>query len=166
MARGRESSDKHEGSPESPHFSRADVRVGLTLLVFCGVAYFLTTQFAEAPAMLSQNVPPTFFPRLVLGILAALSLGLIVSGWNGSTHVGAKIHSRVYVTAALFAIAIILAPRLGTLSTVFLVSIVLPICWGERRKLRIAAFAIALPLAIHILFALALGMRFPTGLLG
>lgn len=42
-----------------------DSYVGVTLLALCAIIYWLTTGFAEVPAILSQNVPPTFFPRLV-----------------------------------------------------------------------------------------------------
>ena len=67
------------------------------------------------------------------------------------------------MTAVLLTLAVFLVTRLGMLSTLFLVSILLPLYWGERRPVRIAILALALPLAIHLIFAVALGMRFPRG---
>lgn len=143
----------------------ADVYVGLSLLVFCGAAWWATTTFREVPAMLSQNVPPTFFPRLVLVVIAALSLLLVLRGLRRRREPGEPIPRTVPVTAGLLVLAVALVPRLGMLSTVFLFSIALPLYWGERRFARIGALAVLLPLALHGLFVLALGMRFPRGLL-
>ena len=55
-----------------------DVLAGLTIVAVCAVAWWLTTGFDEVPAMLSQNVQPTFFPRLVIAIAALLG-GLLVA---------------------------------------------------------------------------------------
>ena len=143
----------------------SDVIAGLALLLFSAAGYVATTTFREVPAMLSQNVPPTFFPRLVLGAIAVLSVALVATSIGKSPESRPKIHRRVLVTAAIFIVAIVAMPRLGTLVTVALVSIGLATYWGERRKTRLAALGIALPAAIHVVFAVALGMRFPTGVL-
>ena len=60
-----------------------DVAAGVALLLFCGAAFYATTTFRDVPAMLSQNVPPTFFPRVVLIALALLSLALVAFSRNG-----------------------------------------------------------------------------------
>jgi len=51
----------------------------------------------------------------------------------------------------------------GTLLTLFLVAVVLPIAWGERRPHIVGALAFGLPAAVYIVFTLALGVRFPAG---
>ena len=51
----------------------------------------------------------------------------------------------------------------GTLLTLSLVAIVLPIAWGERRARLIGALAVCLPAAVYLLFSVALGIRFPAG---
>ena len=145
--------------------SSGDVLAGMALLVLCGVVFFLTTTFREVPAMLSQNVPPTFFPRLVVGAIAFLSIVLVGLGLRPETREREKIKPEALVTAVIFIIAIALVPHLGMLATVFLVALVLPVYWGERRFVWIAILAIGLPVAIHIVFALALGMRLPRGVL-
>ena len=110
---------------------------GILLLGFCAITYWLTTGFSAGFAMLSQNVPPTFFPRVVLFILAVLSIILIFTG--------------------------VLAYFLGTLVTLAVIAIVLPIAWGERRYRLIATLAICLPISIYIVFTLGLDVRFPAG---
>jgi hypothetical protein len=142
-----------------------DVYVGAALLAFCGVAYWNTTTFGEVSPMLSQNVPPTFFPRLVLTVVAVLSAALVVAGWRRKLHPKEKVPPAVFVTGAVITGLVVLVPRLGMLATVCLAAIVLPLCWGERRVLRIAWLAVGLPLAIHLIFVLALDMRLPRGLL-
>lgn len=47
---------------------------GAALLVGVAVLYWLTTRFDAAPVALSQNVPPTFFPRLLLAVIAFLAI--------------------------------------------------------------------------------------------
>ena len=142
-----------------------DVAAGVALLLFCGAAFYATTTFRDVPAMLSQNVPPTFFPRVVLIALALLSLALVVLSRNRRDESRAPLERPVYVTAGIFTIAVALVPYLGMLATVFLVSIGLSLYWGERRALRIAGLALGLPLAVYVVFVLALGMRFPSGVL-
>lgn len=143
----------------------ADVYVGLSLLVFCGAAWWATTTFREVPAMLSQNVPPTFFPRLVLAVISLLSLLLIARGLATTRASKEPVKKRVFVTAGIVAASIALMQPLGMLLTVSLLAVALPLSWGERRYRRLAVLALALPLAIHLTFTLALGIRFPRGLL-
>lgn len=141
-----------------------DAYVGAVLLAFCGVVFWITTTFREVPAMLSQNVPPTFFPRLVLAVLAFLSVALVVSGAKRKREPSEKLSRALFVTAAAITLIVALVPRLGTLTTVALASIALPFCWGERRAWRIVLLGVGVPLSIYVIFVLALGMRLPKGL--
>lgn len=159
-----------------------DALAGLTILVVCAMAWWLTTGFDEVPAMLSQNVPPTFFPRLVIGVAALLGVLLIAEGirrgagepanrakaGDSSTpaeQVGrAALPSPVFwATAGVVAVAGVLAPLVGTLPTLGLVAIVLPLLWGERRYRHVAVLALGLPGGIYAVFTMGLGVRFPVG---
>ncbi len=135
---------------------------GLALLALAAVGYYLTTTFPAVPEMLSQNVPPTFFPRLVLGALALSALALLVPA-RGEPARPDPIRAEILVTAALLVVFVWLMPRFGMLATASLVAIVLPIYWGERRKLVVGGLAVGLPLALYLIFVLALGMRLPRG---
>jgi putative tricarboxylic transport membrane protein len=152
-----------------------EVASGVVLLALCASAYWLTTRFPSVPAMLSQNIPPTFFPRLVLVAIAACAVFLIVHG-AGATRQrdGGRDEARaperptplVYATAAIVLVTPALIGLLGTWLVIALVCVVLPLLWRERRAVRIAALALGLPLAVYGLFTLALGVRFPVGPFG
>ena len=125
----------------------------------------MTDSFPEVPAMLSQNVPPTFFPRLVLAVITLLSIVLIIGGLTAKRVPKKPIKMRVFLTAGIVTASIILMRPLGMLLTVSILALVMPIAWGERRYRRLVVLALALPVAIHLTFTLALGIRFPLGLL-
>lgn len=113
--------------------------------------------------MLSQNVPPTFFPRLILYVIIALSLTLMVTAPRRGRPRRDNIRPRVFLTALLLVAATLLVPRVGMLVTVVLLAMALPFSWGERHPLRIVGLAFGLALAIHVVFVLGLGLRFPRG---
>lgn len=140
-----------------------DSLIGICLIAFCAFVFWLTTGFDEVPPMLSQNVPPTFFPRLVLAIIALLSVLLILQGLKKERDINETVEPAVYVTAAIIAVAGVLLSYAGTFLTLFVVAIVLPIAWGERRVHFIGALAVCLPAAVYLVFTLALGVRFPAG---
>ena len=168
-----------------------DSLAGLAVVGVCAVAWWLTAGFDEVPAILSQNVPPTFFPRLVIGTAALLG-GLLVAGGirrraaeaagpsdageaPGPVEAGeasspndkagrAGLPPPVFwATGGLVAAAGLLVPLIGTLPTLGLVAVLLPVLWGERRYLPVAVLALGLPGAIYTVFTLGLGVRFPIG---
>lgn len=140
-----------------------DTMTGFVLLVFCAITYWLTTGFTEIPAMLSQNIPPTFFPRLVLSIIALLSILLIAMSIRRRPEITTRIPPAVWISGAIIALAGAVTGVLGTLPTLGLVAVVLPIAWGERRYPVIGALAVCLPGSIYVIFTLGLGVRFPVG---
>ena len=183
-----------------------DTLAGLAVMAVCAMAWRLTAGFDEVPAMLSQNVPPTFFPRLVIGAAALLGAILMAGGLRrraggmagglrrraGNMAAGFRRRASsmadrgaagdlpasteeaggaappppvFWATAGLVAAAGLLIPLLGTLPTLGLVAIGLPLLWGERRFRLVAALALGLPGAIYAVFTLALGVRFPAGLI-
>ncbi|GEM_PF-3232259 len=140
-----------------------DVYVGFVMIVFCAVAFYVTTTFDSVPAMLSQNIPATFFPRLVLATITLLSVILIVSGLKRSAESLGSVPGSVFTTAAVITLAVFLVKPLGTLLTVGLLALTLTWLWGERQWSRIASLAIGLPAAIYLVFAIGLQVRFPRG---
>lgn len=140
-----------------------DVYVGLVLLVFCAVTLYITTTFDSVPAMLSQNIPATFFPRLILFVIAGLSVILITSGLRRSPEKLGSVPGSVLLTATVITLAISLVKPLGTLLTVALLSVTLTWLWGERSWARVISLAIGLPAAIYVIFAIGLQVRFPAG---
>jgi putative tricarboxylic transport membrane protein len=141
----------------------ADVNIAISLLVFCAIAFYITTSFRSVPAMLSQNVPPTFFPRLVIATIATLSVMLAASNLMQQPEPKPKISAKIFITAFIFIITSAVVQFLGMITAVFLLAITLPLYWGERQLTRIAFLAIGLPIAIHVIFVIALDMRLPMG---
>ncbi len=140
-----------------------DTIAGLVLLGCCAGAYWLTTGFDEVPAMLSQNVPPTFFPRLIISITALLSVVLMIRGVARTPRDLKPVPPVFWATVAVIAMAGVLMGLLGTLATLGVVAVALPLVWGERRYPLIGVFAVCLPLSIYVVFSLGLGVRFPAG---
>ena len=136
---------------------------GILLLGFCAITYWLTTGFSPGFAMLSQNVPPTFFPRVVLFILAVLSIILIFTGIGRKPKSAEFLPASFWKTVGIITSTGVLAYFLGTLITLAVIAIVLPIAWGERRYRLIATLAICLPISIYFVFTLGLDVRFPAG---
>ena len=159
-----------------------DSLAGLAVVGMCAVAWWLTAGFDDVPAILSQNVPPTFFPRLVIGTASLLG-GLLVAGGirrrlgeaarpadagevstpHGKAGKAGLPPPVFWATAGLIATAGVLIPLVGTLLTLGVVAIALPLLWGERRVRLVIALALGLPGAIYVVFTIALGVRFPVG---
>ena len=140
-----------------------DTITGLVLLGLCAITYWLTTGFSEVPAMLSQSVPPTFFPRLIISFVAVLSGILIVTGLRKTPKVASALPVVFWTTVAIIASAGFLTGFFGTLLTLGIIAVALPIAWGERRYELIGALAFCLPTFIYLVFSLGLDVRFPAG---
>jgi hypothetical protein len=152
---------------------RADLGVTATLLALSAVLYWDTTRWPPVPPSLAQNAPPTVFPRLLIGAVVILSLLLpIERAWKerGSMEIKAGRHTRpkpvVALTALVLVGAVYLMPILGMLPVLVAASALLPLLWGERHYRAVAAFAIALPLAVTCLFAFALKVDLGFGITG
>ena len=113
--------------------------------------------------MLSQNVPATFFPRLVLAAIAALSVAVGATGLRRPREHRPAVPTKILGTGAIFVVTVALVQIIGMLTAICVVAVALPPYWGERRPVRIALLSISLPIAIYLIFVVALGMRLPTG---
>lgn len=150
-----------------------DLVVALIILVICGVLYYVTTTFEKVSAMLAQNVPPEFFPQLVIIIIAILTLGVPFEhllhtrrGGDIDSERSDRIKRMPYFTAALLIALVIGIPYLGMLLTMLGVCAVLPLLWGERRLKLIVPFAILFPLAVAYVFNKVLLVFFEPGIFG
>jgi hypothetical protein len=110
---------------------------------------------------------------VVLVATALLSVGLAINGWRER---GARVASSepkkrrssiggLWLTASICFFTVVLAPRLGMLITIALMSVAFSLGWGERDFKRIALLAVGLPASIYVIFGVAFGMRFPDALL-
>jgi putative tricarboxylic transport membrane protein len=124
------------------------------------------------PELLSENVGPEVFPQLVLIAIVLLALGLpfehrTIRGGAArlekarSEPVGAS----GWATAGLLVVIGALMPLAGTLVTLFLICLALPLLWGERRLRVVVPFALLFPLAVKLVFETLLEVPFEPGLL-
>ncbi len=163
-----------QSSPEREKLLHTtDLVVALIILAICGILYYVTTTFEEVSAMLAQNVPPEFFPQLVLIIIAILTLGIPFEhllhtrrGGDIDSERSDRIRRMPYVTGALLIALVVGIPYLGMLLTMIVVCAVLPLLWGERRLKLIIPFAIVFPLAVAYLFNKVLLVFFEPGIFG
>lgn len=150
-----------------------DLVVAVVLLAFCAYAYYLTTRFEEVPAVFTQDIPPEYVPRLLLWTIIALSLCLPFEHLfkpGGRAHFAearsANIRLMAYLTGGLLVVLVALVPVTGTYAGVFLVCLLLPVLWGERRWKILLPYAVVFPTVVMLLFSKVLGVYFHPGLLG
>lgn len=160
-------------APPSPLIHRVDLWVACVLLVFCGAAYYLTTGFEEVPALLAQNVPPEWFPQLLIWTIVILTLTLpfehrfLEKGREGlDSDRKTPIPPMVIYTAITLCLVVASIAWIGTLFTMVLVCTALPMLWGERRWKVLVPFAILFPAAVAFLFTQVLKVYFEPGLFG
>lgn len=151
----------------------ADLAVAAVLLIFCAWVYYLTTSFEEVAPLFAQDVPPEFFPRLLVWTIALLSVllpfeHLIKPGGRAHFHKARseRIGTMAYLTIGLLILLILSVPIVGTYFAIVLVCLLLPLLWGERRWLILIPFAAIFPTLVMLLFAKGLGVYFDSGLIG
>jgi putative tricarboxylic transport membrane protein len=139
--------------------ARADLAVGAAILLFCLVVWLITLTFGRAPPALAQNVQPASFPRLVVAVIAVLTLAMMALSPAASER-RPRVPAMVWLSAAVMIGFVLAFQWLGIVPAMMLVCLGLPVLWGERRWHLIIPFGIAFPLAVYALFAQALGVHF------
>lgn len=141
-----------------------DLVPGAVLLVLCAGLYYVTTTFETDPLGMAQGMPATHMPRLVLGVIAALSVIMILQGLRaGSTAAQSAPPLSVWATVGVLGLAAVSFELIGVPLVFGAVCLILPTLWGARNWLAIILFALAVPAAIYVVFRLILGVRFPVG---
>lgn len=142
-----------------------DFLVGVVLLAFCAVTYLASLGIAEAPAALAQNVQPATFPRLVLTIIAVLTMLMMALGF-GQTEPALRTPKLVMLMTGALMIAFVIAfGTLGSLAAMMLFCLVMPIVWGEKLSAKLVVYALAFPVTVYLIFDVGLGVHFPPGVI-
>lgn len=164
-------SDSPQGRGKLVHTT--DLVVALIILVICAVLYLVTTTFDEVSQFLAQNIPPEFFPQLVIIIIALLTLGVPFEhllhtrrGENIDSDRSDRVKRMPVLTGLLLILLVFGIPYLGVLLTMVSVCTLLPLLWGERRFWLIIPFAILFPLAVAFVFNKGLKVYFDAGIFG
>lgn len=149
-----------------------DALIAALLLAGCGFLYYVTTQFEQPGAMLGENLLPADFPRLVLYTIAILA-ALLPFEHLAEPKRWPKIKASrseqvapvVWLTMVFVTAVVLAAPYLGTVLTIFAITLIMPMLWGERRRVPVIIFAVLFTLAITLVFNVLLRVHFEPGLL-
>ena len=150
-----------------------DLKLTLIIWSICAALYYVTTPFDEVSPLLTQNIPPEWFPRLLIWLIAILSLVLpfehrfLEKGKKGLDEDRAtRIPAGAIVTAALLLVVVASIIVLGTYLAMMLVCAALPLLWGERRWKILIPYVILFPTLVALLFTKVLRVFFEPGLIG
>ena len=162
-----------DSSSGAPLFHRTDLGLALIILAVCAALYYATTRFEAVSPMFAQNVPPEFFPRLLIWTIVVLTLLLPFEHLllaqrrtNLDEDRGDRIRPNTLVTAALLFAVVAAMPWLGTAPSMVVVCLLLPRLWGETRLWVAIPFAVVFPAAVTFVFSYLLKVHFEPGLLG
>lgn len=150
-----------------------DLKLALVILAICAIVYYLTTTWEDVPELLAENIPPQWFPKLMVWVIAALALLLPFEHMfseHGKAGLDAERRERIplisVVTAVLLVLAVAAVAVFGTfLATVF-VCAALPLLWGERRWKILIPYFVLFPIAVALLFTQVLKVYFQPGWFG
>ena len=162
-----------DARPPAGFIHVTDLVVALLILAGCAWLYYLTTGFEKVSPLFAQDVPPEFFPRLLLGIIVLLSLILPIEHLfhaQGPARLdkgrSQPIGAMAYITAGLLFVLVLGMHWLGTYLTLVVACVVVPLLWGERRWRLVIPFALAFPTLVLLLFSGLLQVYFEPGILG
>lgn len=143
---------------------------GLAVLAASLVLFALTLDLKENPMV---PVGPGFYPRIVLGVTALLSLGLVLSDLLGRKKAGAKPagerpnYPLVALNFAAFAIYVLALPglgfRLGTFLYVAAANALLAPPRGAAGWARVIALAVGTSFVTWLAFEHYLSVLLPRG---
>lgn len=152
---------------------RTDLGLTVLILALCAGVYYVTTGFEEVSTLLSQNIPPEWFPRLLIWTIALLSLFLPFEHLTRKRESGEidkdrseRITPMAIFTAILLALVVASIPLFGTLVAMVLGCVLLPLLWGERRMKVLIPYIVIFPTAVALLFTQVLKVYFEPGAFG
>lgn len=152
---------------------RTDLVLAAIILAGCGALYYVTTTFEEVSFLLAQNVPPEFFPRLLIWMIVLLALALpfehnfLKQGRQGLDKARRhRVEPKAFATAGLLTGVVASTPWLGTYLSMVLVCFALPFLWGERRLKILLPFAFIFPTVVTLLFSQVFRVYFDPGIIG
>jgi putative tricarboxylic transport membrane protein len=150
-----------------------DLIVAAIILALCAWLYYLTTTFEEVADLFAQDIPPEFFPRLLLWFIMPLALLLPIEHRffkNGRSRLDQgriqPIRLITWQTIALLVLLAVLLPWLGAYLVLILACLLLPPLWGERRWYIVLPYALLFPTVVMFLFAQVLRVYFEPGIFG
>lgn len=178
-------SDRHAGDIGAPGgggrppssgrsiVNRTDLWVAIVILSVVALLWYHTTLWDPLPAFVQRGLAPSLFPRIWLGLMAAMALILPFEQYLQGEHGAALDKDRTKPVKAITLLTMLLMVPLsgamewlGSIVVIVLICIVLPLIWGERRIRILIPYVIIFPPAVIFLFKLAFKVNFEPGVLG
>lgn len=149
-----------------PFSIHTDIPMGIAIILFSALVYYLTTTFDEVPAAMAQGIPPTQFPRLLIAIMSALAVIMMFQTRGQEPKKRKPVPRVAFLSAALLVVFVAIVDWFGIIAAMFLFCIALPIAWGERRFGPILIYASIFPVLVYLLFSRVMEVNFPLGFFG
>lgn len=154
-------------------FNITDTIIATLLVAMLVFLWLETKKFEEVSDLFAQNIPPQMFPQILLIIIGLMvciipfeHLFLSKSGKDIDADRKKKIKPITYGSMAMLIAIISFSEFLGAHITIFLSCLILPLFWGERNLKLLIPYVVLFPIAIILLFNVALGLYFEPGILG
>jgi putative tricarboxylic transport membrane protein len=133
---------------------------------FSVVIIWASLQLDLSPDMIvGDSLQPRVFPIFLMLLNLLLAALLAIKYYRTPPREARRESPHTWGTIALFPLFYLLTTYVDILIAVAVVLFLMALLWGERRILVAALIALATPLFIFFLFDLALGIRFPRGLI-
>jgi putative tricarboxylic transport membrane protein len=148
----------------TPNMKKPDILAALVIIPMCLYVFYESGTW-PIPALLGN---PLLIPRLVAGCLLVAAGALLYRALTGralpleNRLQGADLR-RVSGAAGLTGGYVFVMERLGFIATSFLFLLLFGVVLGERRWIRLVLVAIAVPIAMYVLFDTTLNVPLPQG---
>lgn len=148
----------------NPTMKKVDILAGVLIVPMCLYVFYESGTW-PIPALLGN---PLLIPRLVAGCLL-VAAGMLI--WRAVTGRALPLQSRlvggdlrrVSGAVVLTGAYVFVVERVGFISLSFLFLLLLGLVLGERRWFRLVPFAVAVPVAVYLLFDNTLNVPLPRG---
>jgi putative tricarboxylic transport membrane protein len=146
-----------------------DIVAAIGLLIFSGLYAWATFYI---PDRTIPNTPgPSFFPFVIITLVAGLSVALLLKGiaerrTTGQMAITSSTARLPLLMLGAFGLFLAVLPWVGFLMASVAFFAVLMMLYGSRSPLKIVLWSLALPTALYVIFTEAFQVILPTGPLG
>jgi putative tricarboxylic transport membrane protein len=152
--------ERAPGSGRGVGRARPDLGIGAAMQLLCRVVWLITRTIQPAPPARAPKGQPASFPRLVVAVIAVLTVAMVLLGRTAPGKSRSRAPAMVWLSAGIMVGFVLVFQWLGIVPAMVLVCLGLPVLWGERRWHLIIPFGVGFPLVVYALFAMALGVHF------
>ena len=143
-----------------------EIIAAVGLLVFCGLYTWATFHI---PDRTIPNTPgPSFFPFVIITLIAVLSVAMLFKGLGGMRSGDAGPLQVAYarlpiLMLAAFMVFLVVLPWAGFLVSGIVFFAVLMTLYGSRSPVRIALWSLGLPIVFYLIFTEIFQILLPVG---